>query len=138
VLVDGKQRLDAVLGFLNNEFPIFGDSYRRDFTGFLRTRASFKWHVNDLKSRDEVLQWYVDLNAGGTIHSPDEIARVRSMIGQGAYRAPSVEETKGLANLDREVLQKAWQDELLYRQKKEHERIEAAAKTQAPKRKARR
>lgn len=30
VLVDGKQRLDALLGFLNNEFQVFGGSYFRD------------------------------------------------------------------------------------------------------------
>lgn len=53
VLVDGKQRLDAVLGFLNNEFPVFGGNYRRDYTDSLRLHQSFNWHVNDLQSREE-------------------------------------------------------------------------------------
>lgn len=30
-LVDGKQRLEAVLGFLNNQFSVFG-GYRQDYT----------------------------------------------------------------------------------------------------------
>lgn len=37
-------------------------------------------NVNDLKTEKEVLQWYVDMNAGGTIHASDEIERVKKMI----------------------------------------------------------
>ena len=37
-------------------------------------------NVNDLKSEKEVLQWYVDMNAGGTPHSSEEIDRVIKMI----------------------------------------------------------
>jgi hypothetical protein len=81
VLVDGKQRLDAVLGFLRNELQVFGGSYRQDYTDNMRlTGPSFKWHVNDLKSRAEVLQWYLDLNTGGTVHSEDEILKVQAML----------------------------------------------------------
>jgi uncharacterized protein DUF262 len=139
VLVDGKQRLDAVLGWLNNEFPIFGGHYRRDITGWLRTRASFKWHVNDLKSRDEVLQWYVDLNAGGTIHSPEEIDRVRALKGQGGFVRPTLEETVALANLDRQVLQDAIKKEAEFQARSQASRDEAQAReAAAPKRKGRR
>lgn len=104
VLVDGRQRLDAVLGFMNNEFPIFGGSYRRDYTDTLRlTQGTFRWHVNDLATRDEVLQWYVDLNAGGTIHTPDEINRVRALMGEGGFVPPSPEEVLNNARIDREI-----------------------------------
>ena len=37
-------------------------------------------NVNDLKTEKEVLQWYIDMNAGGTPHSSEEIQRVREMI----------------------------------------------------------
>ncbi len=37
-------------------------------------------NVNDLKTEREVLQWYVDMNAGGTPHTSDEIEKVRKMI----------------------------------------------------------
>lgn len=33
VLVDGKQRLNAILGFLNNEFEVFGKYRFKDFEG---------------------------------------------------------------------------------------------------------
>lgn len=39
-------------------------------------------NVNDLKTRDEVLQWYIDINAGGTPHTKEEIERVRAMLSR--------------------------------------------------------
>ena len=78
-LVDGKQRLKAVLGFLRNEIPAFG-TLRKDYEGRLPREAEFIVHINDLKTKKEVMQWYVDMNAGGTIHTEAEIAKVREMI----------------------------------------------------------
>lgn len=37
-------------------------------------------NVNNLKSEKEVLQWYIDMNAGGTPHTNEEIERVKQMI----------------------------------------------------------
>ena len=44
------------------------------------THAAMYLNVNDLKTEREVLQWYVDMNAGGTPHTSDEIEKVRKMI----------------------------------------------------------
>ena len=82
VLVDGKQRLEAVRRFMNNEIPAFGSRFS-DFTDRLpMTGPSFRFHVNSLKTRREVLQWYLDLNTGGTVHTSEEIAKVRDMLGK--------------------------------------------------------
>ncbi len=80
-LVDGKQRLTAVLRFLRNEIPVFGGSYRKDFkeTRF-PLHCRFRWNVNDLKTRAEVLQWYLDMNAGGTVHTDEEIEKVQGLL----------------------------------------------------------
>lgn len=81
VLVDGKQRLDAALGFMNNEFKIFGQWYRRDFTDRMRiTTACFNWHIADLKTIEEVYQWYLDLNSGGTVHTEKDLSKVRELL----------------------------------------------------------
>ena len=37
-------------------------------------------NVNDLKTKKEVLQWYVQMNAGGTPHSAEEIERVKKLM----------------------------------------------------------
>ncbi len=108
VLVDGKQRLDTMLGFLNNEVKAFG-LYRNQFTGRLsRLHLGFRWHINDLQTRHEVLSWYIDLNAGGTPHSPEEIERVRALRDQGLPPPPDSKEARlADAGIHREVLQEA-------------------------------
>ena len=109
VLVDGKQRLDAVLGFMNNEVPIFGGNFYRDYTDHLDLLlARFRWHVNDLQTRAEVLAWYLDLNSGGTVHTPDELDRVKQLItNKVPYELPSQEEVIAQAGLEREVFREA-------------------------------
>jgi len=81
VLVDGKQRLTAARMFMRDEIKVFGGHVYSDFTDKLRfTGPGFKWHVNDLKTRAEVLQWYLDLNTGGVVHTDDEISKVKAML----------------------------------------------------------
>lgn len=81
VLVDGKQRITAVLDFLGNRVPVFGGHLFGEFEDKLRmTGPSFRWHVNDLETRAEVLQWYIELNSGGVIHTDEEIERVKALL----------------------------------------------------------
>lgn len=80
-LVDGKQRLEAVRAFLRNEIPAFGSLYNDWEPGIIaRTDASFIFNVNDLSTRAEVLQWYLDLNSGGVVHTEDELQKVRDLL----------------------------------------------------------
>ena len=79
-LVDGKQRMEAVRKFLRNELKAFG-SYKDDFTDKLQVIGTdFIIHVNNLQTREEVLQWYLDLNSGGVVHTDDELNKVRKML----------------------------------------------------------
>ena len=106
VLVDGKQRIDAVLGYLSNEFKIFGQWYHEDYTSFpdIMT-ASFRWYVNELQTIEEVYRWYIDLNSGGTVHSPDEIARVQALLDAKVPYSPiSGAEAEEAANMSRSVI----------------------------------
>lgn len=90
-LVDGKQRITAVRKFMNNELRIFPelDTHCGDERGFLcceiqgnmrMLTPDFVFHENDLQTPEEVLQWYIDLNAGGTPHTDEEIEKVRRML----------------------------------------------------------
>jgi len=79
VLVDGKQRLEAVRRFLQNEIPIFG-SLRDEYTTRHDVMMGFRFLVNDLQTHKEVLQWYIDINAGGVAHTDDEIDKVRALL----------------------------------------------------------
>lgn len=79
VCVDGLQRVTAVLKFINNEIKVFGSCYK-EFKDHLPSNAELLFNVNNLQTEKEVLRWYVDMNAGGTPHSNDEIERVKRMI----------------------------------------------------------
>lgn len=82
VLVDGKQRLESVRRFLRNELRAFGH-YKNEFKGYLRiTHTSFKFYVNDLQTKEEVLQWYIELNRGGTPHTDEEIEKVKRLLAE--------------------------------------------------------
>ncbi len=80
VIVDGKQRLHAVLEFLNNRVPVFNGLYFKDIEGRLPTTAEFVINVNDLPTRTEVLQWYLEMNTGGTPHTEAEINKVKELL----------------------------------------------------------
>lgn len=82
VIVDGKQRIDAVRRFMSNSIPAFGH-YLNEYTDKIRLiGADFVWHVNNLPARADVLNWYIELNSGGTVHSEEELSLVRKLLEQ--------------------------------------------------------
>lgn len=74
-LVDGKQRLNTVLEFLDNKVSIFDGHYFKDIDGHMRDiHARFLFSINDLQNQLDVVDWYIGLNEGGSAHSVDDIA----------------------------------------------------------------
>lgn len=82
VCVDGLQRLTSILKFMDNKVPVFGGNYLKDIEDFPRLdmSLSMRFNINDLKTRKEVLQWYLEFNTGGTVHSEAEIKRIKELI----------------------------------------------------------
>ena len=80
-IVDGKQRLEAVRAWLRDDFKAHG-YFRSEFTDRMRMHLGFKWRVCSLSTRAEILQLYLNINAGGTPHSQDEIDRIRIMLAR--------------------------------------------------------
>lgn len=65
---------------MNNEIRVFGLLYS-EFEGETDLiRHSMIINVNDLKTKKEVLQWYIQMNAGGTPHTQEEIDRVNKLM----------------------------------------------------------
>lgn len=80
VVVDGLQRITALRRFIHDEIPVFGSFYS-EFRDSLRLSTdTVRVHINDLKSRREVLTWYIEINTGGTPHSEEEIRRVQALL----------------------------------------------------------
>lgn len=80
VLVDGKQRLEAVLSFFDNKVKAYGYYYKEyeDRPRFI----SLSFNVGKLQTRKEVLQWYLAFNTGGTYHTKDEVDRVKELLSK--------------------------------------------------------
>ncbi len=84
-LIDGKQRIEAIRAFLNNEVTPWGYTYKElcpDLTTrrLVLSRNTIRINVNTLKTREEVLQWYLEMNDGGTPHTSEELEKVRTML----------------------------------------------------------
>ncbi|MDY8021194.1 DUF262 domain-containing protein [Paenibacillus polymyxa] len=79
VCVDGLQRATAIKRFIHNEIKVFG-AYFKEYEDSPRMTQGVKININDLSTRKEVLQWYIDFNTGGTVHTSEEIERVRRLL----------------------------------------------------------
>lgn len=82
VCVDGLQRYTAIKRFINNEIKVFGYYFNEYEDSPRIMQNTIKINVNDLQTRKEVLRWYIDFNTGGTVHSKEEIDRVRKLLEQ--------------------------------------------------------
>lgn len=80
VCVDGLQRITAAQRFIHNEIKIFGSWFDEFEDKRWLINHVIHVNINNLKSEKEVLQWYIDMNAGGTPHTFKEIQRVEKMI----------------------------------------------------------
>ena len=81
VLVDGKQRLEAVRRFMADDLGVFGGHKLSDFEDKLRLmHVDFVIMVNNLPDEKSVLRWYLDINSGGVAHTEAELDKVRQML----------------------------------------------------------
>jgi hypothetical protein len=83
-LIDGKQRIDAIFAFVNNEFPDSDGNYFNDLSlssqmEFLNCQC-FSFielkHVSD----EEILKYFVALNSYGSKQTDEHLDKVRSQI----------------------------------------------------------
>ena len=82
VCVDGLQRITAIARFMNNEIKAFGYYFSEYEDPIRMNRFTVKFHVNNLPERKDVLEWYLQLNDGGTVHSQEELERVRYLLAK--------------------------------------------------------
>lgn len=86
VCVDGLQRTISLQRFVRGEIKVF-NQYFDEFGFTSRETGSLPLpeyrlniYTNNLSSEKDILEWYVDMNAGGTPHTSEEIERVKQMI----------------------------------------------------------
>lgn len=98
--IDGLQRLTAARAFMAGEIKPFGFSLEE----LAQTQYRLKNHllfrftvkVHEFTHRKDILQYYLDINSGGTPHSDDELKRVRDLLAgeEVGQKLPKTEVTK--------------------------------------------
>lgn len=82
VIVDGLQRLTAIIQFLNNKLSVFGHKcFEYSDQRFLRS-IYLIFVINELKTKAEVLKWYLEINCQGTPHTDAELQKVRNLLSK--------------------------------------------------------
>ena len=114
-VVDGLQRLTACLMFVQDKLRVYGSLFS-EYEDRIRTvSCRLKLQVNNLRTRREVLNWYLQLNAGGTPHTKKELDRVRDMLEAAPFRSirqvedeylPSLARKRPAPNRDEKVVEK--------------------------------
>lgn len=81
--VDGLQRYTAVTEFVKGNVKPFGFTANElAGTQFSPKRMCMKVAIHGFTKRADLLSQYLALNAGGTPHSAEEIARVRALLAE--------------------------------------------------------
>lgn len=80
VIVDGKQRLEAIRAFMRDDFPAFGFLHSQYSGRIAITTTTLRWRVCELATRQDLLELYLSINAGGTPHTKEELDRVRALL----------------------------------------------------------
>lgn len=91
--IDGLQRLTAVRAFMADKIRAFGylasELKGTPYDPYRPNAIMLKIAVHTFQTRVELLQYYLDVNSGGTPHAPGEIERVQGLLAaaQGAPRS---------------------------------------------------
>lgn len=94
--IDGLQRLTTLRMFMKGELTVFDGLTAASLTGtpFDPKRMRIRVGVYEFCSRAELLQFYLDLNAGGTVHAQEELERVRGLLNKASPADPSRTQVK--------------------------------------------
>ena len=94
VCVDGLQRLTALRDFVAGKFKVFDRYTIKDLENtpfsFKRMQANWTMEIFDIKSRKDLLNFYLDINRGGVVHTEEELARVEALRDNPPVESPDM------------------------------------------------
>jgi len=80
VIVDGLQRITTMLEYLDDKVPVFDGYVASDLGDPRMADVTIQFNINNLKTHKEVLNWYLELNTGGTPHTEKDINKVKRLL----------------------------------------------------------
>ena len=83
-VVDGKQRLSALIQFFDNQIKAFGyyfENFRgRSFHGTGNRGVGLDYGIVDISDRVEIYKLYLRLNSTGKHHTQEDLEKVKKLI----------------------------------------------------------
>lgn len=79
VLVDGLQRILALLSFIEEDLLVFECETYSSLKDRFKNFVSLRFNVCCLQTKYEVIDWYLLMNEGGVVHTKEELDRVKSL-----------------------------------------------------------
>lgn len=92
-IIDGLQRLSTVRQFMSGKLKAFGlhmDDFNGSSFSLRRSVYALRFAIHSFTWRSDLLQYYLDINTGGTVHSESEIARVTQLLVDSKREAQAV------------------------------------------------
>ena len=80
VCVDGLQRLTAIRKFIKGELTVFGIKHDDLPIRVILRDLRIVIQMYDFQNKKDLLQFYLDINSGGTAHTEVELNRVRALM----------------------------------------------------------
>ena len=80
VCIDGLQRITAIRKFIKGELSVFGIKHDDLPMRVILRDLRIVIQMHDFKFKNELLQFYLDINSGGTAHTEVELNRVRDLM----------------------------------------------------------
>lgn len=99
ICIDGLQRLTALREFMAGEFKIFSDKYGPEIisNGPPEFRnKTWQMEMYSFSTRKDIMEYYLAFNSGGTVHSPEDLNKVKRLLNEIEAPAPAKKKTRGL------------------------------------------
>jgi hypothetical protein len=78
--IDGLQRLTAILEFVQGDIDVFGyQAYQLPMARIMRDHQ-LVIKMYDFQYKSDLLNYYLDINSGGTPHTQEELDRVKGLL----------------------------------------------------------
>lgn len=118
-IVDGLQRLTAVRRYLDGYVKPFGlpiSAFAGSQFDLTRPNYRLRFAIHDFHWRTDLLRYYLDINAGGTPHSENELTRVRNLLDElGSTEVPvrpPIEEGKHWTECNKKAWNRGYQQSM--------------------------
>lgn len=81
-VIDGQQRLNALMEFYEGKFSIMYKGQEVNNTNYPVKNINVQYMRTNFKTKEEVVQHYIDMNSAGSIHEEKDIEKAQEILNK--------------------------------------------------------